>query len=121
MSKSQKIALSGLDWQILQTMQTNARITVSEIAQQLNHSRSSITEHLRQLQDNGVIERFSAVIDEEKLGVGISAFVRLQADSSRHRLIVQTVEQIAEVAECHVLTGSDLLMMRVVARDMPDA
>ncbi|MFT5011762.1 MAG: DNA-binding Lrp family transcriptional regulator [Dinoroseobacter sp.] len=64
MSNSQKIALSGLDWQILQTMQTNARITVSEVAQQLNRSRSG-------------------------------------------------------VAERHVLTGSDLLMMRVVARDMP--
>tara|TARA_R110002072_G_scaffold1780_12_gene14922 strand:+ start:11291 stop:11761 length:471 start_codon:yes stop_codon:yes gene_type:complete len=114
-----KPSLNGLDWQILQALQSNARITVSDLSQRLNRSRSSITEHIRRLQDEGVIKSFNATIDEEKLGVGIGAFVRLQADSSQHRLIVQTVDQIPEVAECHVLTGSDLLMMRVIARDMP--
>ncbi|MFT7243945.1 MAG: Lrp/AsnC family leucine-responsive transcriptional regulator [Candidatus Azotimanducaceae bacterium] len=111
--------MSGLDWQILQALQDNARVTVLDLSAQLNRSRSSITEHIRRPQDIGVIDGFSIRIEEEKLGVGTSAFVRLQADSSQHRLIVDTVNQIPEVAECHVLTGSDLLMMRVVARDMP--
>lgn len=109
----------GLDWQILNALQNNARISISDLATQLNRSRSSISEHIRLLQDRGVIKGFSVQINEEGIGVGISAFVRLQADSSQHRLIVETVDQIPEVAECHVLTGTDLLMMRVVARDMP--
>jgi Lrp/AsnC family leucine-responsive transcriptional regulator len=112
-------ALSGLDWQILQALRQDARITVSSLAQQLNRSRSSITEHIRRLEDRGIVTAYRSEVNEEALGVGITAFVRLQADSSRHRDIVQTVDQIPEVAECHVLTGTDLLMMRVIARDMP--
>tara|TARA_R110001592_G_scaffold348797_1_gene643243 strand:+ start:218 stop:700 length:483 start_codon:yes stop_codon:yes gene_type:complete len=119
MSKaSSTVLLSGLDWQILHALQVNGRIPISDLATQLNRSRSSISEHIRKLQDMGVIEGFSVRINEEKVGVGLSAFVRLQADSSQHRKIVETVDQIPEVAECHVLTGTDLLMMRVVAKDM---
>ena len=112
-------SLTGLDWQILELLQSDGRMTVSDLATQLNRSRSSITEHIKKMQDAGVLTEFSVQVAEEKLGVGISAFVRLQTGSSNHRKIIATLEQIPEVAECHVLTGSDLVMMRVVARDMP--
>lgn len=114
-----KAKLSGLDWQLLEVLSRDARCGISAIASKLGRSRSTITEHLKLLQDRAVITRFSARIDEDKLGVGISAFVRLQADSSQHRKIVNQLVEIPEVAECHVLTGDDLVMMRVVARDMP--
>lgn len=118
-SHKMKNTLTGLDWQIMEQLQLDARLSVTELAQKLNRSRSSISDHMKKLQSLGVIATFSTQADEEKLGVGITAFVRLQADSSHHRRIVETVDQIPEVAECHVLTGNDLLMMRVVARDMP--
>jgi Lrp/AsnC family leucine-responsive transcriptional regulator len=110
--------LKGLDWQILELLQHDSRMTISEIASRLNRSRSSILEHIRTMQDAGILKSFSIEVDEEKLGFGIVAFVRLQASSSHHREIVSTIDQVPEIAECHVLTGSDLLMMRVVARDM---
>lgn len=116
---SQKAKLSGLDWQLLQALSVNARSSVSDLAEQFGRSRSTIHEHLRSLQERGVISHYAARLDEERLGVGISAFVRLQAHSSQHRKIVNTLTEIPEVAECHVLTGDDLVMMRVVARDMP--
>ncbi len=114
-----KAKLSGLDWQLLEVLSRDARSGISAIASKLGRSRSTITEHLKSLQDRAVITRFSARVNEESLGVGMSAFVRLQADSSQHRKIVNRLTEIPEVAECHVLTGDDLVMMRVVARDMP--
>ncbi len=111
--------LNGLDWQLLAALANDARATVSELAKSLGRSRSSITEHLKKLLELNVITNFGINIDEESLGVGLTAFVRLEADSSQHREIVETVVKIPEVAECHVLTGSDLLLMRVIARDMP--
>lgn len=111
--------LKGLDWQILEALQQDGRMTVSELAKQLNRSRSSISEHIARLQDSGVLTGFSLVVDEEKLGYGINAFVRVQAESSQHRSVVESITDVPEVAECHVLAGTDLLMIRVVARDMP--
>ena len=57
-------------------------------------------------------------VDEEKLGLGISAFVRLQASSANHRKIINAINDIPEAAECHVLTGSELVIIRFVAIDM---
>ena len=111
--------MNGLDWQILELLQKDSRITISEMANMLNRSRASISDHIRSMQDAGILTEFTVRVAEEKLGFGISAFVRLEANSSHHREIVQLVGDIPEVAECHVLTGTDLLMMRVLARDMP--
>ncbi len=111
-------SLTGLDWQLLALLQEDGRITVSALAQQLGRSRSNIAERLEKLKESGVLTAVTAQLDEEKLGFGISAMVRLEAGSSRHREIVEAVTAMPEVAECHVLTGSELLMIRLVARDM---
>jgi Lrp/AsnC family leucine-responsive transcriptional regulator len=110
--------LTTLDWKILALLQENSRITVSEIASQLSRSRSNISEHFEKLQEMGVIDQFSIVANEEKLGIGISAFVRLQAESKDHRQIINQLCEKPELAECHVLTGSELVILRVVAVNM---
>ena len=112
-------ALTGLDWQILELLQDNGRISISEIAKQLDRSRSNIAERLERLQDCSIISRISADIDTEKLGFGIKAFVRLKASSARHRETINAIIDRPEVCQCHVLTGSELVLIEVVARDMP--
>lgn len=117
-SKMTNTPLSGFDWQLIQLLQQDGRASISALANQLGRSRSTVSEQVQRLQDCGVITGVAARLNEEKLGFGISAFVRLSAASSRHRQIVNAVCDIPEVAECHVLTGSELLMIRLVARDM---
>ncbi|TQV73649.1 Lrp/AsnC family transcriptional regulator [Aliikangiella marina] len=115
MSKS---VLTGLDWQILEFIQHDGRISISEIAAQLNRSRSNISEHIDKLQSEGIIQGFHAKINAEKLGFGIKAFVRLSAGSLKHREIVNSIIKLPEVLECHVLTGSELVIIQLVAKDM---
>ncbi len=114
----QNSPITGLDWQILELFQQDGRITISEIAQQLGRSRSNISERIEKLQDSGVISGFSVEVNPEKMGFGINAFVRLTASSHNHRDIIKQLTTVPEVAECHVLTGSELVIMRVIARDM---
>ncbi len=111
-------SLTTLDWKILGLLQENSRITVSEVASQLSRSRSNISEHFEKLREMGVIDQFSIVINEQKLGFGVSAFVRLAAGSKDHRRIINQLCNRPEVAECHVLTGSELVILRVVAVNM---
>ena len=111
-------SISGLDWQILELLQKDGRMTVSDIASQLNRSRSSITEHIENLRECGVLTGIHAVIDCEKLGFGIKAFVRLNADSLKHREIITAIISKPEVVECHVLTGSQLVIIQLAAKNM---
>ena len=112
-------SMTALDWMILEKLQQDGRTSVSELAKSLKRSRSNISEHIEQLLSHGILKQFSITIDPEKLGFGVSAFVRLQASSKEHRKIIQQVCDLPEVAECHVMTGSELLVMRVICKDMP--
>ena len=112
-------SLDGLDWQVLEVLQTRGRISVSELAEHLNRSRITIKDRIDKLNRLEVIEQHSIKVNELKLGVGLIAFVRLEASSESHRTIINDILKLPEVAECHVLTGSDLLLMRMVARNMP--
>jgi len=110
--------LTGLDWQILELLKKDGRISISEIANQLKRSRSNISERIERLKADGIVTGFEAVVDPEKLGFGIKAFVRLNAESLNHRKIIASIVRIPEVVECHVLTGSELLIIQLVAKDM---
>jgi len=112
-------SISDLDWRILELLNKDGRTTISQLAIQLKRSRSNISEHLEILQDKGILQNFTININPEKLGFGISAFVKLKASSKNHRNIINQIDQMPEVIECHVMTGSELLTMRVIAKDMP--
>jgi Lrp/AsnC family leucine-responsive transcriptional regulator len=111
-------SLTNLDWEILALLQQNSRVSISQIASQLNRSRSNISEHMEKLQGLTVIDRFTSIINPEILGFGISAFIRLEASSKDHRSIISQLCELPEVAECHVLTGTELVVLRVVATNM---
>ena len=110
--------LTGLDWRILELLQQDGRMTISEMAKHLGRSRSNVAKHLDDLYDSGVLSGIAPRINTEKLGFGINAYVRLQASSSNHKKIINSITSLAEVAECHILAGSDLVLIRLIARNM---
>lgn len=113
-----KPLLTKLDWKLLELLQKDGRMSISDLAKQVNRSRSNVSEHLEKLQDSGILTGISAKVDMSKLGFGISAFVRLQTSSSKLFDIINSITTLPEVVECHVLTGTDLFIIRLYARDM---
>ena len=114
----QNQSISSLDWSLIELLQKDSRTTISELAKCLNRSRSIISERVERLVEKGLIQGFSAKVDSEKLGFGLKAFVRLSASSKNHRKIIEVISKIPELIECHVLTGSELLILQLVAKDM---
>lgn len=110
--------MTGLDWQILELLQQDGRMTISAMAKRLGRSRSNVSKHLDDLNDSGVLDGLAPRINTEKLGFGINAYVRLQASSAHHQKIIKSITSLPEVAECHILAGADLVLIRLVARNM---
>jgi len=99
-------------------LQQDGRMTISAMAKQLGRSRSNVSKHLDDLDDSGVLDGVAPRINSEKLGFGINAYVRLQASSANHHKIIKSITSLPEVAECHILAGADLVLIRLVARNM---
>jgi Lrp/AsnC family transcriptional regulator, leucine-responsive regulatory protein len=108
----------AVDRALLAELQRDGRQSIAELARTVHMSGSAVAERVRRLEDAGVIAGYRAVIDPERLGYGILAFLRLRYPSSTYGPLHELLAQIPEVIEAHHVTGDDCFILKVVATSM---
>lgn len=106
------------DWHILEALQTRGRATFAELARVVSMSPSAVTERVRRLEEAGVIEGYSAVVDQERIGLPILAFVRLRYPNGNYKPFHDLLDATPEILEAHHVTGDDCFVLKVAARSM---
>ncbi|MER7515295.1 Lrp/AsnC family transcriptional regulator [Streptomyces sp. NPDC126499] len=106
------------DWRIIEALQEQGRASFAELARAVSMSASAVTERVRRLEEVGVIAGYTAVIDQERLGLPILAFVRLRYPHGNYKPFHDLVATTPEVLEAHHVTGDDCFVMKVAARSM---
>lgn len=106
------------DWRILEALQRDGRASYAELARAVSMSASAVTERVRRLEEAGVIQGYSAVVDPERLGLPILAFVRLRYPNGNYKPFHDLVDATPEILEAHHVTGEDCFMIKVTARSM---
>lgn len=117
------VALDSQDRRILETLQANARASSQDVAETAATSPATAWRRQRALEESGVIKKYSAILDREKLGFAVTAFVHVSIERQNPKVIAEIEEKIRlrpEVLECYATTGEDDFTMRVVARDIAD-
>ncbi len=107
-----------IDMRILEALQQDGRASYAELARTVSMSPSALTERVRRLEERGVITGYSAVVDPERLGLDILAFVRLRYPTSNYKPFHDLVAATPEIIEAHHVTGEDCFILKVVARSM---
>ena len=107
--------LDRKNWKILGELQKDGRVPVTALARRVGLSRAAVTDRIEAMRDTGVIRGFSVDVDLVKVGFAVSAYVRIRASTTRFKPLVQKINEIAEVVELHVVSGSDLMLARVVS------
>jgi len=113
--------LDRFDLAILQELQADGRLTNAELAQRVGLSPAPCWRRVRALEERGFIQGYRAVLDRDKLGLGVLAFVRLDADRNNGdvtRQLEQAIRAIPEVVSCHYISGSGTFELQVVSRDL---
>ncbi|PFH11177.1 Lrp/AsnC family leucine-responsive transcriptional regulator [Collimonas sp. PA-H2] len=116
--KPKSMELDKLDWRILEILQDNARITNTELGKQVGLSQPAITARIRQLEEQGVIESYTARINHRLVGRDISAFIRIRTSHAQIAKCLKAFEALPEVIEAHRITGEDCFVVRVVVEHM---
>lgn len=109
------------DLKILSALQGDARLTNAELAEQVGLSLSPCWRRLKRLEADGVIEGYQARLNRTALGLGVTAFVRI--DLERHSAVAakrfeEAVQNIPEIIACHTISGEGTFMMTVVATSL---
>jgi len=111
----------NLDLKILAALQTNARKKQTELARELGVAQSTMLERIRRLEDQGVIRGYRAIIDPEKLGLHIQAFIAVTLNHHEAHGIHEFedgIRGLAEVRACYHTTGRFDYMLHVAASDL---
>ena len=114
--------LDAISQRILRTLEDDGRISNTLLAEQVGLSPSACLRRVQELERTGIIKGYRAVLDREKLGTGITAFVMvgLSAHLSKDaRVFERAMEAALQVRECHNITGAVEYLLRVEVADLP--
>ncbi|NJK49777.1 Lrp/AsnC family transcriptional regulator [Candidatus Gracilibacteria bacterium] len=112
---SEKI-LDRTSWKLLQALQTNGRMSFSELGRRVGLTSPAVAERLRRMEEAGVITGYRADVDPEKVGLSLTAIVGLTTLPDRYPQIITLIQNMPEVLECHHVTGNYSFVMKIIAR-----
>jgi Lrp/AsnC family transcriptional regulator, leucine-responsive regulatory protein len=133
------IELDAVDRRILAVLQENGRLSNQDIAEQVNLSPSPCLRRIRRLEESGVIRGYVALLDAQKLGLDLLAYVNvrlekrgspadalsgrrdgasMRAGATHAELFKAAVQAWPEVVACHAMTGDMDYLLRVQVVDM---
>ena len=99
---------------LLVLLQQDARLSYSELGRQVGLSVTAVIERMRRLEDAGLITGYEVVLDREKLGLSVLAFVRLQTKPEHYAAVLALVKSLPAVLECHHVTGEESFVLKIV-------
>lgn len=106
---------------ILAELQQEARLSNAELAARIGLSPAPTWRRVRWLEEQGFITGYRAEIDRRKLGLGVLAFVRVDAERSAGaatKLLEEAIRQLPEVIACHYISGAGTFELQVMATDL---
>lgn len=113
--------LDLIDRKILRALQADAKLTTAEIAERVGLSPSPCARRVRLLEKAGIIKGYTAIVDQKRVGLPISAFASIKLERQREEDLDRFAEAVArwpEVVDCYLMTGQRDYLMRIVAADL---
>lgn len=113
-------SLDRIDRRILRILQEDASVPIATIADRVGLSQTPCWKRIRRMEREGVIEKRVALLDPEKVGLGLTVFVALQAPDHSEEWLASFAERVSamsEVMELYRMAGDVDYMLRVVVAD----
>jgi len=116
-----EITLDETDFDILAHLQSDATMTNAELAKKIGLSPSACLGRTRRLREAGVIRRYAAILDEEKVGLEVVTYVFVSLtphDRATTEAFLARVREIPSITECHNISGVHDYLLKIVAPSM---
>jgi Lrp/AsnC family leucine-responsive transcriptional regulator len=113
--------LDRIDARLLTELQQDGRRSVVELAEQIGLSGTPCARRIRQLELNGVIRGYTAIVDPVRLGLTVQAFVQVKLERQTDEHVAQfehELEALDAVVSCYAVTGEYDFLLQVVTTDL---
>lgn len=115
--------LDKFDLAILNELQSDGRLTNAELASRVGLSAAPCWRRVRAMEEAGFITGYRAELNRDKIGLGVLAFVRLDAERNSGDALgqmEQAIQKIPEIVSCHYISGSGTFELQVVCPDLAE-
>ncbi|MCQ2435683.1 MAG: Lrp/AsnC family transcriptional regulator [Clostridia bacterium] len=116
--------LDQTDKKIIACLKQNSRMNASAIGAEVGMSVSAVIERIKKLESAGIIKKYTVVLDSEKIGLDVCAFIEVGGEHQKyaesHLQVQEYAAQNQQIVECHVITGSSMFILKVVTGSMRD-
>lgn len=110
--------IDRLDKKILSILSKNARMPFKDVAAECNVSRAAIHQRVQHLTEDGVITGSKFDVDPKSLGFSTCTYVGITLEKgSMYKSVVEQLEHIPEIVECHFTTGPYTMLVKLYAKD----
>ncbi|AOK32032.1 AsnC family transcriptional regulator [Burkholderia singularis] len=116
--KPKQVELDRLDWRIIEALQAHARMTNTELGKRIGLSQPAVSARIKRLEEQGVIEGYSARINAALVGRDISALIRIRTSHAQIAKCLKVFATMPEVVDAHRITGEDCFVVRVAVQRM---
>ena len=110
--------MDAVDRRLLALLQDDAKLSLATLGEAVDLAPSSVAERVKRLEGAGVIRGYHAVLDPQRVGLDLAAFIGVSLNYPKH---IDAFERVAlampEVQECHHVTGAHSLLLKVRARN----
>ncbi|SFC85903.1 Lrp/AsnC family transcriptional regulator [Spirosoma endophyticum] len=113
--------LDKIDRKILSLLQVDARLTIQEIGQRINLSKTPVHERIKRLERAGIIDRYVTILDKKKLGSLLMIYCQVTLDRQTRDAFADyeaAVRELPDVLECNRVSGTFDYLIKIVSRDM---
>jgi len=110
--------LDKIDALILEALFANARISTAELSRQIGLSSPSTAERLKRLEENGVIEGYTIVVNPERMGLPLPVCLRVRPVPGEMDKVTKILNEIPEIVDCDRVTGDDCFIARAHVRSV---
>jgi Lrp/AsnC family transcriptional regulator len=113
--------MDAIDRKILAVLQQDASLSVAEIGNRVGLSSTPCWKRIQKLESEGVIQRRVAIVDQDKIGLGVTVFVSVETDDHSEswlKKFADLVGAMPEVQEFYRMAGDVDYMLRVVVPDI---
>jgi Lrp/AsnC family transcriptional regulator len=113
--------MDAIDRKILGVLQTDASLSVAEIGRRVGLSSTPCWKRIQKLEADGIIEKRVAVVNQDKVGLGVTVFVSIETDDHSEAWLAKFAELVGampEVLEFYRMAGDVDYMLRVVVPDI---
>ena len=108
------MTMDQTDLKIINALSENARVSASVLSEKVNLSVSAVIERIKKLENAGVIKKYTTILDEQKLGLDVTAFICVLMDHPRfNEGFMEFADKKAAIIECNYVTGDFDYLLKI--------